>query len=571
MKTRTLWLVISFLIIASILLASCGSKSPTPNTPIPNTPIPNTPTSEGKYLTINYEQLSTWVRNFNPFSPSALGSTATAIYEPMMIYNKSTAELVPWLATEYSWSSDNLTLTFKIRQNVKWSDGQPFSAQDVIYTFNLLRDNSALAGTASNILNQYIDTLSAPDDFTVVFKFKTVYTPALYDLANQLIVPEHIWKNVADPTTWTNDIPVGTGPFTKLTKFDAQIYILEKNPYYWQVGKPYFQGIRYPSYADNDAANLALANGDLDWAGNFVPDIEKTYVAKDPQNFHYFFVGADCVLLYINLTIKPFDNPAVRKAISMGINRQMIVETAEFNYIPPADATGLGDAYKAWKDQAAITAGTWVNYDPAAANAALDAAGLTKGANGTRIDKDGKPMKYELIVPAGWTDWISAAQIIAQNMHDLGIEINLTTPEETTDLEQVEKGDFQWAMYSGSGGPTPYNFYRGQMSSITVQPVGQASGENFLRYVNTQADTLLTNFATTSDMTQQKQIMAQIEAVFVDQAPALPLFPGPDWYEYNTTRFTGWPSVDNPYAPGVPWPNGPYNTALIVLTTVKPK
>ncbi len=556
MKTKLLLLVTSILVITSLLMASCGT----------------TPTSgSGDYLTINYEQLSTWVRNFNPFSASALGSTATAIYEPMMIYNKSTAKLVPWLATDYTWSADNKTLTFKIRHNVKWSDGQPFSANDVIYTFNLLKDNSALAGTASNILNQYIDTFSAPDDFTVEFNFKTVYTPSLYDLANQLIVPEHIWKDVADPTTWTNDNPVGTGPFTQVTKFDAQIYILDRNPHYWQAGKPYFQGIRYPSYADNDAANLALANGDLDWAGNFVPDIEKTYVAKDPQNFHYYFVGADCVLLYINQTIKPFDNPAVRKAISMGIDREMVVQTAEFSYIPPADATGLGDAYGAWKDPAAIAAGTWVKYDSAAANAALDAAGLTKGSNGTRIDQDGKPMSYELIVPAGWTDWISAAQIIAQNMHDLGIEINLTTPDETTDLEQVEKGDFQWAMYSGSGGPTPYNFYRGQMSSITVQPVGQAAGENFLRYVNPQADTLLDNFATTSDITQQKQIMAQIEAIFVDQAPALPLFPGPDWYEYNTTRFTGFPSADDAYAPGVPWPNGPYNTALIVFTTIKPK
>ncbi len=556
MKSRNLWLVVSLLVICCMLLASCGSKTSTGN---------------GTYLTINYEQLSTWVRNFNPFSPSALGSTATAIYEPLMIYNKSTAELVPWLATAYTWSTDNTTLTFQIRHNVKWSDGQPFTAQDVIYTFNLLKSNSALSGTASNILNQYIDSFSAPDNFTVKFIFNTVYTPALYDLANQLIVPEHVWKNVADPTTWTNDNPVGTGPFTQVAKFDTQIYILEKNPHYWQAGKPYFQGIRYPSFADNDAANLALANGDLDWAGNFVPDIEKTYVAKDPQNYHYYFVGADCVLLYINQTIKPFDDPAVRKAISLGIDRKMIVQTAEFNYIPPADGTGLGDTYKAWKDSAAIAAGTWVNYDPAAANAALDAAGLTKGSNGTRLDKDGKLMKYELIVPAGWTDWISAGQIIAQNMHDLGIEINLTTPDETTDLDQVEKGDFQWAMYSGSGGPTPYNFYRGQMSKITVQPVGQDATENFLRYINPQADELLTNFATTSDMTQQKQIMAKIEAIFVDQVPALPLFPGPDWYEYNTSRFTGFPSVDNPYAPGVPWPGGPYNTALIVLTTVKPK
>ncbi len=555
MKNRFIWLLLSLLLITSLMLASCSPQAAT----------------KGDYLTINFEQWGTWVRNFNPFSPDTLGSTLTAIYEPMMIYNKSTGELVPWLATEFNWSSDNTILTFKLREGVKWSDGKPFSAEDVVYTFDLLNANPALQGSAINVLSEYVDSFSAVDQNTVEFKFKTVYTPALYDIANQFIVPQHIWKDVSDPLTSTNEEPVGTGPFTQVTKFEEQIYVLDKNPNYWQPGKPAFQGIRYPAYADNDAANLALVNGDLDWAGNFVPDIEKVYVSKDPENNHFYFVGADAVLLYIDLAIKPFDNPDVRKAISMGIDRQMIVETAMFNYIPPADATGLGDTYSVWKDPAAVSAGTWINYDVAAANTMLDAAGLIKGSDGIRLDQDGKPMEYELIVPSGWTDWISAGQIISQNMNDLGIKITLMTPEETTDIDQVEKGQFQWAILWGNGGPTPFNFYRGQMSNLTVRPVGENSGDNFLRYANSQVDALLEQFARTSDIAEQKRIMGQIEAIFVEEAPALPLFPGPDWYEYSTLRFTGFPSQDDPYAPGVPWPNGPYNTPLIVLTTLTPK
>jgi peptide/nickel transport system substrate-binding protein len=266
-------------------------------------------------------------------------------------------------------------LTFKIREGVKWSDGQPFTAKDVLFTFDMLRNNPALSGSGSGVLSEYVDSFTSPDDYTIVFNFKSVYTAALYDIANQIIVPEHIWKDITDPMTWTNDNPVATGPFTEVTKFEAQIYVLEKNPYYWQAGKPYFQGIRYPAFADNDAANLALAKGELDWTGNFVPDIENTYVAKDPANFHYYFVGGDAVLLYINLTIKPFDKPEVRKAISMGVDRQMIVETAMFNYVPPADATGLGDTYSVWKDPAAVAAGTW------ARKRVPMASGLTRMAN----------------------------------------------------------------------------------------------------------------------------------------------------------------------------------------------
>jgi peptide/nickel transport system substrate-binding protein len=557
MKSRKSWLVISLFIIACMLLSACGTKTASKG--------------DGLYLTINYEQVSTWVRNFNPFSANALGSTATAIYEPMMIYNKATGELVPWLATAYKWSDDNLTLTFTIRQNVKWSDGKPFTAKDVVYTYNLLKSNEALTGTANSVLGEYIDSFSAPDDFTVEFKFKSVYTPALYDIANQIIVPEHIWKDVSDPLTWTNDNPVATGPFTEVTKFESQIYVIEKNPYYWQEGKPAFQGLRYPAYADNDASNLALVSGDLDWTGNFVPDIENTYVAKNAETNHYYFVGGDGISLLINTTIKPFDSADVRKAISMGIDRAMIIKTAMYDYIPVADATGLGDTYKVWKDQAAIDAGkAWMTYDVDAANAALDAAGLARGEDGIRVDKDGKAMAYELIVPSGWTDWISASQIICQNMGDLGITLTLTTPEETTWTDSVTKGEFQWALGWGSGGPTPYNYYRGQMSALTSMPVGQSANENWGRYVSTDADTLLDAFAKTSDPAEQKSLMAQIEMIFVEEAPVLPLFPGPDWYEYSTARFVGWPSADNNYAPGVPYAYAPYNATLIVLTTITP-
>ena len=102
-------------------------------------------------------------------------------------------------------------------------------------------------------------------------------------------------------------------------------------------------------------------------------------------------------------------------------------------------------------------------------------------------------------------------------------------------------------------------------------PVGQSANENWNRYVSPEADVLLDEFAKTSDIATQKELMGQIEMLFVEQAPVLPLFPGPDWYEFSTARFTGWPSADNNYAPGVPYAYAPYNATLIVLTTITPK
>ncbi len=110
----------------------------------------------------------------------------------MMIYNKATGELVPWLATQYQWSDDNLTLTFTIRQNVKWSDGEPFTAKDVVYTYNLLQNNEALTGTATSVLAEYIDSFSAPDDSTVSSSSNRSHPPSTF----ATIVVPNIWKDV---------------------------------------------------------------------------------------------------------------------------------------------------------------------------------------------------------------------------------------------------------------------------------------------------------------------------------------------------------------------------------------
>jgi peptide/nickel transport system substrate-binding protein len=594
--SKKVFVVLSLILVASMLLAACapaaapapaeptkGTESATsapvtePTKAVEVTKVPEATSApapadaNSKYLTISNQLVSTWVRNFNPFSPDALAPSNLEMYEPMMVYNKNTGKLIPWLATEYSWNADNTVLTFKTRTGVQWNDGQPFSAKDVIFTFNLIKTNAALAAAASSTLNEYVDTYSATDDNTIVIKFKKVFTPALFDLANELIVPEHIWKDVKDPVTYTNDHPVATGPFTEVTKFEDQIFLLDKNPHYWQEGKPYIQGLRFPAWPGNDQANMALINGEVDWAGNFIPDIDKTFVSKNATDFHYYFANADAVMIYLNTNLKPFDNPEIRKAISMGIDRKMVVNVAEFDYAPVLDDTGIGDQYKNWKDPNSAKS-TWTSYDVKAANDILDKAGYKKGKDGIRIGPDGKPMKYELIAVSGWTDWVSACQVIAQNMKDLGIDVSVNTPEYNAWYDSLSKKTYQWAIGWSSGGPTPYNFYRGQMSKLTVVAEGESANENWNRFVDPEADKLLDQFANTSDAAKQKEYMNQIQALFVKDAPTLPLFPGPDWYEYVTTRFTGFPTKDDPYAPGAPY-NTPGNAGntLLLLTTIKPK
>jgi peptide/nickel transport system substrate-binding protein len=439
----------------------------------------------------------------------------------------------------------------------------------VKFTFEYLTEHQDLPSTgAVRTALPNIASIEAPDPQTVVFTFKEVFTPVLWDLGEAVIAPEHIWSTIDDPATQTNEEPVGTGPFTVIGEFQPQYWEIHKNPTYWQEGLPAVDGLRFPSYPTNDAANLATLNGENDWAGNFIPDVENTFVAKDPEHNVYWFppIGAT-VHLYVQTTVAPFDDVNVRKAISMAIDRPQIVTVAMFDYTRPADATGLSDAYPSWFSQEVADTGTaWVTRDVDAANALLDEAGLVLDGD-VRALPDGTKMEYELNVVTGWSDWVSAVQIISQNLEDVGIKATVTPLDFAAWFEKVQQGNFTMSIGWASSGPTPLNFYRGVMSTTTVNPVGQASPENWHRFGSEEADAAIDELASTSVLEEQIAAGVKLQQIYSDNAPAIPLFPGPEWGEFVTTRFTGFPGPDDPYGQLPTWE---MPARLRVMTTVTP-
>ena len=256
--------------------------------------------------------------------------------------------------------------SFALRPGVRWSDGAPFSADDVVYTFELLRKHAALD---LGYVWGFVESVRALDPLTVEVTFQRPYIPGLADLAHQPIVPRHVWRDVADPLTFANPTPVGTGPFTEVLVFSDQVYELGRNPHYWQAGRPKVGSIRFLAYPSNDQANLALVEGDVDWAGNFVPAVDRTFVARDREHHHAWspLVG-NMVFLYANTKRPPLDDARVRKALSMAIDRERLVDVAMYGMTRPADATGLTDGYAAWQDEAAGRA-AWMTHDPDARSA----------------------------------------------------------------------------------------------------------------------------------------------------------------------------------------------------------
>jgi peptide/nickel transport system substrate-binding protein len=517
-------------------------------------------------LSISVEKQSAWVRNFNPLAPGAGARfpTRAGVYEPLLIFNSVAGAYVPWLATSYAWSEDHLTLRFALRE-ARWSDGAPFSAADVVATFGLLRAHPALD---QHDVWSFIEDVRAASARTVELRFRRVYVPGLADVAQQPIIPAHVWRDVADPVTFANPSPVGTGPFTEVRIFRNQVYEIGKNPFYWQAGRPRVEALRFLAYPANEQSNLALVEGDVDWAGDFVPSIQRTYVRRDPAHNHYWFpLLGSMVFLYANTARAPFDDVRVRKALSMGIDRQKLVDVAMYGTTRPADATALTDAYAAWRDPALATR-DWVAFDVAGANRLLDEAGYARGGDGLRRTHDGRPCRFDVEVVSGWSDWVRAGQVIARELAEVGFEVKLRTYEFGAWYARLGRGAFDLSIAWSVEGPTPYGVYRALMSSHAVRPLGEAAASNWHRFGDPAVDALLARFEVTDDVTLERALVAQIESRFVELAPAIPLFPNPAWGVFSTRRFEGFPSAEHPYAPLSPHREP---ERLLVLTALAPK
>ena len=208
----------------------------------------------------------------------------------------------------FELSDDLKSVTFTFRDGVLWSDGQPLTTKDVVYTFNLLKETPALDATG---IWSKLDKVEAVGNNQVKFTFKAPSSLAAAKINDVPIVPEHIWKNVSDPTTFANENPVGSGPMTEIPRFTAQTYDQCRNPHYWDAQALKVDCMRLAELGTNEQMLTALSGGDLDWGAAFIPDIKKTYVAADPEHFHYWFPPGTLVGFVFNLESS---DPGNRKA-----------------------------------------------------------------------------------------------------------------------------------------------------------------------------------------------------------------------------------------------------------------
>lgn len=243
-----------------------------------------------------------------------------------------------------------------------------------------------------------------------------------------------------------------------------------------------------------------------------------------------------------------FSDERVRQALSMAIDRDQIVEVGMSGYTEPADCTGLTGTYEEWRDPAAYEACDWTTFDADAAAELLDEAGYELDENDVRRQPDGSEFTFSIAVGSDSSDWLSVANIITQNLSDIGISASVDSPDWASVTAGYESGDFETGIVWSANDPTPYQYFRNLMSTETVTDIGEQTFENYHRFGDERADELLSDFAGTTDEEEQQQLMNELQDLYGELAPVVPLFPSPEWGAHTTTNFTGWPSEDDPYA-----------------------
>jgi peptide/nickel transport system substrate-binding protein len=505
-------------------------------------------------------------RNFNPYAVAGSGvqlGTVGDIYEPLLMYNTiGGGPPHPWLATAYRWSNGNRLLTFTIRKGVTWTDGKPFTAADVAFTFNELKKFPTMDTIG---FDSHVTKVTVSGD-TVSLTFKQPDVPLLFSIASLPIIPQHIWAKVKNPVKFLNPNPVGTGPF-ELTSFTAANYVLSRNPHYWQAGKPYVSKLVMSAYTVTAVEN-DLSKGLITWADAYSPTLKKSYVAWDPKDNHYWFPPEGEVALFPNDGKPPFNNMYVRQAISYAVNRQTIDNIGETTFEPPANATGIIlPNQKAWLSPSVAKKYSYA-YSPAKALQLLAKAGWHKNSQGKLVNASGQQMTITMNVPAGWPDFILDEQIMTQEFKALGIDASSVQQAYNTYVSDMATGNFELDMWFTGFGPTPYFNYNGVLNSAFTAPEGKAAADDYERWNQAATDRLLNAFTLTSNPAQEKSIIDQLQGVMAKYQPIIPLVYAADWDEYRTNQFVGWPTPQDPYANPAP-ADVPYNEPVVLNIHLK--
>ncbi|WP_435164243.1 ABC transporter substrate-binding protein [Paenibacillus glycanilyticus] len=535
---KTSVILLSALVLLASVLSGCSnstSQAQTGTEGQSDTTSSSKPVNKGGAVvyhlgeTVNPEQ----VTNFNPFL--ATGNWAPFfdyVFDPLYYFNPVKGELVPRLAEgEGTWSADNKTYTVKLNMNAKWQDDTAFSIDDVLYSFNTLKDYK--------VLDRYqlwgdgrLQEVTAQDSDTVVFKLSNTFPSLPFYLSTVYIVPKHQYEK-EDPSQFLNKQPIGTGPF-QFKSINESAIVLDKNADYF-LGSPNIDQLFVDRFNNSSTLTLALEKGDVQGSTGTVamPSVPK--LLENPVNKLQVYPGLNTFSVIMNNEKPGLNDTAVRRAIQIAIDRKSLIEKGESNGVFPANPGFLSSVFSDMADSGLIDNPSYA-YNVNEATKLLESVGYKKNGKGI-YEKDGKPLSFTYHMAANAPAQNKEGAMITEWLKSIGVEttVKLVTWPELTKL--LMSGDYELLQNGIQTPPDPQAQLEIFHSKMTAPTGENTPGLNYMRFRDSEVDQWLDE-ASSADAGKRKELYGKIQSRISEQAPVAVMYNVGGHIPYRVDQFT---------------------------------
>lgn len=537
----------------------------------------STPRNETLYF--NGQQWGT-INDWNPLSSNSNNAMAITqndnarviVYETLFMYNMLDGKLYGLLGKDYSWNDTQTELTITLNPDAKWSDQTPVTAQDVAYTFDCHKKYASAQGSD---YSNYIDSVVAKDDHTVIFKAKlddkglpvnplkvVEYVPKIYVMQKAYLQKvEQRNGNDADKIKQDRmDDFVASGPYKSYYNDDQKVVFVRDDNYWGKAlwGKlPAPKYITHVIYENNAAGDTAFKSGEVDVSQQFITNVQKlweedglpisTYIDEAPYG-----VCATMPTAFFNVEKPGLDRKEVRKAIAMAVDYDQIIASAMSNQSPsfkdvPRSIMNPTSGEQALVNQDALKDYQFTGNDVEGAKALLDKAGIVdKDGDGIR-EIDGKNLTFKAECPDGWTDWNASLEIVAAAGSKIGIGIETYFPDANTFYDDMTTRKFDICMWNppAASVANPWGRAMAFMSTDYAGLMVNWTG-NYGGYINKDANDLLKKIPLETNKDTLKEYYTELSRIYLDEVPSFSLMYRPMlFHAVNESVWTGFPQLDD--------------------------
>ncbi|MDI9497410.1 MAG: ABC transporter substrate-binding protein [Bacillota bacterium] len=487
-------------------------------------------------------------------------------FETLYMYNQNDGQIYPLLA-DGDYTEEDGVYTIKLKEAARWSDGEPVTAEDVVFSYEV----NEFCSTGQAVAMEYISEIVALDEKTVQITadpdnynpYKIIeYFPQLY------ILPKHQLGALVDSYDGDveaikndyNEDAIGSGPY-KPYHFDNTKVVFIRDDNYWGQDESMWGKLPAPKYiahnlfSDNNAGSVAFQQGEVDMAQQFMPQVWKmwedglpvsTYLEEAP-----YYIGTGMPSAGFNVTRPGLDNATVRRAIAMAIDYDQIGEAAMSGYTLPMVPALINRTApeEAMVDLDALKDLQWTGKQVDEANDLLDEAGIVDTDGDGIREVDGVNLVFQVECPAGWTDWNAALEIVAAAGKEIGMDLSTYFPEAAVYSDDIQTGNFDIAMvnYSAASVINPWlRVYQTLYSDGGANQDADRVFRNYSRYSNERVDELIDLIPTEADEDKLIEYYTELNEIYLTDVPTIPLMYRPTFFHtVNESVWTNFPEAND--------------------------